>query len=215
MQRERRFPTDKEVQTFIQERFCAPEDMPRLAGTSYADQMQAASSESSRSMSAAGQYGTASGDLRYFVRGGDEKGDRLGDHIQRSAVRAYLAAASVGIEPLCPHTFQVRPLMLMCDPPVVFCTNCLQDPSARIKERAAEIGFFFEEACDICGAHSEMMTPTTMGMSNLQITAHACRQCARESEDVTLQEVETIVPVGRNMPCPCGSGRKFKHCCLR
>lgn len=21
--------------------------------------------------------------------------------------------------------------------------------------------------------------------------------------------------VGRNDPCPCGSGRKFKHCCLQ
>lgn len=21
--------------------------------------------------------------------------------------------------------------------------------------------------------------------------------------------------VGRNKPCPCGSGRKFKHCCMR
>jgi len=21
--------------------------------------------------------------------------------------------------------------------------------------------------------------------------------------------------VGRNQPCPCGSGRKFKHCCER
>jgi hypothetical protein len=21
--------------------------------------------------------------------------------------------------------------------------------------------------------------------------------------------------VGRNLPCPCGSGKKFKHCCLR
>ena len=21
-------------------------------------------------------------------------------------------------------------------------------------------------------------------------------------------------PVGRNEPCPCGSGRKYKHCCL-
>ncbi|NLN00717.1 MAG: hypothetical protein GX174_02270 [Lentisphaerae bacterium] len=20
-------------------------------------------------------------------------------------------------------------------------------------------------------------------------------------------------PVGRNIPCPCGTGRKFKHCC--
>jgi hypothetical protein len=21
--------------------------------------------------------------------------------------------------------------------------------------------------------------------------------------------------VGRNDPCPCGSGKKYKHCCLR
>lgn len=25
----------------------------------------------------------------------------------------------------------------------------------------------------------------------------------------------TVTTVGRNDPCPCGSGRKFKHCCLR
>ena len=24
-----------------------------------------------------------------------------------------------------------------------------------------------------------------------------------------------MTTVGRNDPCPCGSGRKFKHCCLR
>lgn len=23
------------------------------------------------------------------------------------------------------------------------------------------------------------------------------------------------IDVGRNEPCPCGSGKKFKHCCLR
>ena len=24
----------------------------------------------------------------------------------------------------------------------------------------------------------------------------------------------TAMPPGRNDPCPCGSGRKYKHCCL-
>lgn len=24
-----------------------------------------------------------------------------------------------------------------------------------------------------------------------------------------------MAPIGRNDPCPCGSGRKYKHCCLR
>ncbi len=28
-------------------------------------------------------------------------------------------------------------------------------------------------------------------------------------------EPQTISSVGRNDPCPCGSGKKFKHCCMR
>ncbi len=27
------------------------------------------------------------------------------------------------------------------------------------------------------------------------------------------EAVAPIAKVGRNQPCPCGSGRKFKHCC--
>ncbi len=32
----------------------------------------------------------------------------------------------------------------------------------------------------------------------------------------TAQQLNRRPPrVGRNEPCPCGSGRKFKHCCLK
>ena len=32
----------------------------------------------------------------------------------------------------------------------------------------------------------------------------------------TAQQLNRRPPqVGRNDPCPCGSGRKFKHCCLK
>ena len=32
----------------------------------------------------------------------------------------------------------------------------------------------------------------------------------------TAQQLNRRPPrVGRNEPCPCGSGRKFKHCCLQ
>jgi len=27
--------------------------------------------------------------------------------------------------------------------------------------------------------------------------------------------VQAMTKIGRNDPCPCGSGRKFKHCCLK
>ncbi len=48
-------------------------------------------------------------------------------------------------------------------------------------------------------------------------------QYAREQEQIAdsagvTRKVETIhveQKVGRNDPCPCGSGRKFKHCCGR
>lgn len=28
------------------------------------------------------------------------------------------------------------------------------------------------------------------------------------------QQLRKANPIGRNEICPCGSGRKFKHCCL-
>jgi uncharacterized protein len=28
------------------------------------------------------------------------------------------------------------------------------------------------------------------------------------------QRVRTVPKIGRNAPCPCGSGRKYKHCCI-
>ncbi len=130
-------------------------------------------------------------------------------------MRAYLAAASVGIKSLCPHTRQTRPLMLWCDPPSVFCTDCLAKPEARITEQMQGMGFLYNNICDICGAAAKLLSPTMLGMSHLQISCHACRACKDANERTALDNVDTVVPVGRNMPCPCGSGRKFKHCCLR
>jgi preprotein translocase subunit SecA len=28
------------------------------------------------------------------------------------------------------------------------------------------------------------------------------------------QKVKSTPKIGRNEPCPCGSGKKYKHCCL-
>lgn len=35
-----------------------------------------------------------------------------------------------------------------------------------------------------------------------------CRRCA-QGKQIVLDHVKP----GRNKPCPCGSGKKFKHCC--
>jgi uncharacterized protein len=46
------------------------------------------------------------------------------------------------------------------------------------------------------------------------------RRTSSFREQLKLQEENRKVAsrsagVGRNHPCPCGSGRKYKHCCLR
>ena len=36
----------------------------------------------------------------------------------------------------------------------------------------------------------------------------------RAAEARRLHQARQAAPPGRNSPCPCGSGRKYKHCCL-
>lgn len=49
-----------------------------------------------------------------------------------------------------------------------------------------------------------------------------CPDCGEELEEIVEEGYKPIEPVvrtepvvGRNEPCPCGSGKKFKKCCLR
>ncbi len=37
----------------------------------------------------------------------------------------------------------------------------------------------------------------------------------KQSKDYVDALSEVVQEVGRNDPCPCGSGRKYKHCCGR
>jgi hypothetical protein len=34
------------------------------------------------------------------------------------------------------------------------------------------------------------------------------------TKGVTIRRSEKVPPLGRNDPCPCGSGKKFKKCCM-
>lgn len=37
----------------------------------------------------------------------------------------------------------------------------------------------------------------------------------RERIERAKHEPVTVVKIGRNEPCPCGSGKKYKKCCLQ
>ena len=40
------------------------------------------------------------------------------------------------------------------------------------------------------------------------------RQPASGVKGVTIKKSDKVSPLGRNDPCPCGSGKKFKKCCM-
>ena len=33
------------------------------------------------------------------------------------------------------------------------------------------------------------------------------------SKPLIVEQIKSGKKIGRNEPCPCGSGKKFKHCC--
>ena len=36
---------------------------------------------------------------------------------------------------------------------------------------------------------------------------------SEEDEEIEVKPVRNDNKIGRNDPCPCGSGKKYKHCC--
>lgn len=51
--------------------------------------------------------------------------------------------------------------------------------------------------------------------SSVETMSEQERQFMREMAIPPSSKQERLGRVGRNDPCPCGSGKKFKKCCLR
>ena len=49
-----------------------------------------------------------------------------------------------------------------------------------------------------------------IGVLNVSISSFVRSLLMKELESVPLGKM----PVGKNAPCPCGSGKKYKKCCL-
>lgn len=128
----------------------------------------------------------------------------------RPRLRMLLAAFSGGAARLCPHTDQIRPQLLVCDPPSL---NCMQPAcvAAATVERQ-RLGIQWDHQCDGCGRPAEILTPYLLALGPLSISGHLCATCSRDVGTTTLDAVDNVQPLGRKAPCPCGSGRRFKRC---
>lgn len=61
-------------------------------------------------------------------------------------------------------------------------------------------------------------TNEVKNMAKAELIEIARKQAKRDKEHPEKKCLGQYKPkrgiVGRNMPCPCGSGKKYKHCCL-
>jgi hypothetical protein len=202
----RRFPTGAEVDAWI-EAHIGDDDPRDPAGW---DQKVAATKENTAAFEAMAIHGVARGQFRMAVldHGPNRDGDEYRVHVRRAAVRAYLAAASAGITPMCPHTDQIRPLVIQCDPPVIACRSCLPGLMPRLKR----LGFHWDHICDRCGGPAPTVAPSGLTLGHITLIAHICQACRDSDDAASIQLAGEIVKVGRNQPCLCGSGLKYKRC---
>jgi len=88
---------------------------------------------------------------------------------------------------------------------------------ARLREEREEALADFAEARATCEWLIERGIEQVAAGESV-IEAELARLAARHGDPdhllAPLPPVRAAVKVGRNDPCPCGSGRKYKHCCL-
>jgi hypothetical protein len=112
----------------------------------------------------------------------------------RGAVRQVMAAESAGLLSLCPHTQQIRPLLLLCDPPIVVCTACFPSRQAVIEA----LGHRWNHQCDRCGVHVQQLTPVSVaGLGYITVSGHVCARCTADDRQYADRHADHVVIVGR------------------
>ena len=125
------------------------------------------------------------------------------------ATKMLMTAYTAGPRELCPHTRQVRPQVMFCDPPVRVCKECLPSVLPEISRMTPR----WDNECDCCGAHDAKMFPVTVVALGTYLNGNVCEACHVQQTSVAFRETPEVRVIGRKQPCPCGSGRKYKRCC--
>ena len=90
-----------------------------------------------------------------------------------------------------------------------------------IRESAAELAiewhadYRIEGCAFIVVERDSGSVRTILGYPTAEIERLSCDSPAGSASDLRLSAARERLKSGRNDPCPCGSGRKYKKCCLR
>jgi hypothetical protein len=183
----RRFPDDQQVDHWISAHFLSEAD---AEANPVFDQLQAATADTVSRFQANAPGMVASGLGQWAALNiPDDDRSRI-----RGAVRQVMTAESVGLMPLCRHVNLIRPLLLICDPPVVVCTECLPSRLAVIET----LGHRWNHQCDRCGAHVQMLSAVSIGgLGHIAVSGHVCGRCVDEDRRLAAQHVDHVLVVGR------------------
>jgi uncharacterized protein len=66
----------------------------------------------------------------------------------------------------------------------------------------------------LCAGYKHFFTHSHPYLQQLAALRRAGQPPQQLMQTLRAAEVKMRAQVGRNDPCPCGSGRKFKRCCL-
>jgi hypothetical protein len=165
----RQFPDDHEIDQWLASYAYDGNDASPVL-----DQLKAATADSINRFRANAPGMVASGLADRYLEVPDPDRSKI-----RGAVRQMMAALSAGVLPLCPHVQQIRPQILLCDPPVVVCRGCF----ASRRNVIETLGHRWNHQCDRCGVHVQMLTPVSIGgLGHLTITGHICGRCADDDQ---------------------------------
>jgi hypothetical protein len=203
---ERYFPTEDELDQFIQVRAADAGDIP----SHIVDQLSAASKEHTNRLIAAAPHMVATRQARWAFA--DRSGKPDPDQI-RDVTRQVIVAMVAGVRRLCDHTELIRPLLLICDPPVIACIKCVASHKVDLGAVDRELGHFWNHQCDRCGACTERLSRSTVsGFGHLTIVGHVCRGCVDQDRQRVEQLADTaalVPPIRRNRtPAPGARGRR-------
>ena len=180
---ERHFPDDHEVDQWLHSYALDGTDASPVI-----DQLQAATADSVNRFRSNAPGLVAAGLADRYFEVPDPDRSKI-----RGAVRQMMAALSAGVLPLCQHVQQIRPLILVCDPPVVCCAGCLPSRQAVIEA----LGHRWNHQCDRCGVHTQQMTPVTIGgLGHITIAGHVCSRCASDDQRLAAKHADHVVVVG-------------------
>jgi hypothetical protein len=186
---ERYFPDDHEADEWIHTHFLNVNAEPSPGPT--VDQLKAAAHDATKRLRDNAPRAVADGASEWAFTGGSGTAD---PSELRGVVRQIMAAQSAGVLSLCPHTQHIRPLVLICDPPVIVCAECLPSRSAVVEK----LGHFWDHQCDRCGVHVRMLTPMVVGgAGHVTVSGHLCGSCTAEDRRLATKHADKIVTVSR------------------